>query len=61
MKDLKPKHGMLHMILAVSWLFLGVWEIADKGHTVFAWVCIITAVAWLACSIYNMRHFKKKE
>ena len=51
---------MLHLILAVSWLFLGIWEIADDGHSVRAWIYIVTAVAWLVVSIYNM-NYKKEE
>ena len=53
------KHGMLHLILAISWLLLGIWEIADDGHSVRAWIYIVTAVAWLVVSIYNMNYKKK--
>ena len=40
-----PKHGVLHLILAISWLLLGIWEIADDGHSVRAWIYIVTALA----------------
>ena len=53
------KHGMLHLILAISWLLLGIWEIADDGHSVRAWIYIVTAVAWLVVSIYNMNYKNK--
>ena len=53
-----PKHGVLHLILAISWLLLGIWEIADDGHSVRAWIYIVTALAWLAVSIYNMNYKK---
>ena len=55
-----PKQGILHLALAVSWLLLGIWEIADDGHSVRAWIYIVTAIAWLVVSIYNM-NYKKKE
>lgn len=54
-----PKHGILHLILAISWLLLGIWEIVDDGHSVRAWIYIVTAVAWLVVSIYNMNYKKK--
>lgn len=54
------KQGILHLILAISWLILGIWEIADDGHSVKAWIYIVLAAAWLAVSIYNM-NYKKKE
>ena len=54
------KQGILHLVLAVSWLILGIWEIADDGHSVRAWIYIVTAIAWLVISIYNM-NYKKKE
>ena len=46
-------------ILAISWLLLGIWEIADDGHSVRAWIYIVTAVAWLVVSIYNMNYKNK--
>ena len=55
-----PKQGILHLVLAVSWLLLGIWEIADDGHSVRAWIYIVTAIVWLVVSIYNM-NYKKKE
>ena len=55
-----PEQGILHLVLAVSWLLLGIWEIADDGHSVRAWIYIVTAIAWLVVSIYNM-NYKKKE
>jgi len=54
-----PKQGILHLLLATSWLILGIWEIADDGHSVRAWIYIITAVAWLVVSIYNMNYKEK--
>lgn len=54
-----PKQGILHLILAVSWLILGIWEIADDGLSVRAWIIIVTAIAWLWVSIYNMNYKKK--
>ena len=54
-----PKQGILDLILAVSWLILGIWEIADDGHSVRAWIYIVTAIAWLWVSIYNMNYKKK--
>ena len=54
-----PKQGILHLILAVSWLILGIWEIADDGHSVRAWIYIVTAIAWLWVCIYNMNYKKK--
>ena len=59
-QDINLKQGILHLILAIAWLILGIWEIADDGHSVRAWIYIVTAVVWLAVSIYNM-NYKKKE
>ena len=57
-----PKQGILHLVLAVSWLLLGIWEIADDEGRIFRGIFfLVFAILWAAIYFNELKKFRKEK